>query len=156
MWCVTYMHFLNKMQWCWFFLAPLLWATSSSPSFFSFNIGFYTLAPINYNTFCPKTYVIRAYSIINIYAIKDGFIDISVTSGLCHSTMPHNITSGLCHSTMPHNITSGLCHSLGLGSVITTYVTKESYVINHYAMKAYVIKESYFINHYVVKAYVTH
>jgi uncharacterized membrane protein (DUF485 family) len=37
---------------------------------------------------------------------------------------------------MPQNITSGLCHSLGLGFVITTYVTKESYVINHCAMKA--------------------
>jgi hypothetical protein len=42
-----------------------------------------------------------------IYTIKDGFIDIYVNGGLCHS--------------------------LGLGSVITTYVT------NHYAMKAYVI-----------------
>jgi hypothetical protein len=27
---------------------------------------------------------------------------------------------------------------LQLGFVITTYVTKESYVTNHYAMKAYV------------------
>jgi hypothetical protein len=40
---------------------------------------------------------------------------------------------------MPHDITnSGLCHSLGLGFITTTYVIKESYVINHYAMKAYV------------------
>jgi uncharacterized membrane protein (DUF485 family) len=39
---------------------------------------------------------------------------------------------------MPHNITSGLCHSLGLGSITMTYVIKESYVTNHYAMKAYV------------------
>jgi hypothetical protein len=39
---------------------------------------------------------------------------------------------------MPHNITSGLYHSLGLGFLITTYVTNESYVTNHYAMKAYV------------------
>jgi len=29
--------------------------------------------------------------------------------------------------------------SLGLGFVTITYVTKESYVINHYVMKAYVI-----------------
>jgi hypothetical protein len=40
---------------------------------------------------------------------------------------------------MSHNIINGLCHSLGLGSITTTYVTKESYVINLYAMKAYVI-----------------
>jgi hypothetical protein len=39
---------------------------------------------------------------------------------------------------MSHNIINGQCHSLWLGSVIMTYVTKESYVINHYAMKAYV------------------
>jgi hypothetical protein len=32
-----------------------------------------------------------------------------------------------------------LCHSLKFGFVTTTYVTKESYVINQYAMKAYVI-----------------
>jgi len=35
-------------------------------------------------------------------------------------------------------IIGGLCHSLELGSITMTYVTKESYVINHYAMKAYV------------------
>jgi hypothetical protein len=39
---------------------------------------------------------------------------------------------------MPHNITNGLCHSLGLGSVTMTFLTKESYVTNHYAMKAYI------------------
>jgi hypothetical protein len=38
----------------------------------------------------------------------------------------------------PHNIISGLCHSIGLRFITTTYVTKESYVTNHYAMKAYV------------------
>jgi hypothetical protein len=41
---------------------------------------------------------------------------------------------------MSHNIINGLCHSLRLGFVNTTYVTKESYVINHYAMKAYVTR----------------
>jgi uncharacterized membrane protein (DUF485 family) len=41
---------------------------------------------------------------------------------------------------MSLNIISGLCRSLGLGYVIITYVIKESYVINHYAMKAYVIE----------------
>jgi hypothetical protein len=53
-------------------------------------------------------------SITKIYAIKDGFIDVYVIGGLCHS--------------------------LRLGSIITTYFTKESYVINHFAMKAYVTK----------------
>jgi hypothetical protein len=41
---------------------------------------------------------------------------------------------------MSHNIINGLCHSLGLGSVTTTYVTNESYVMNHYAVKAYATK----------------
>jgi hypothetical protein len=45
------------------------------PPFSSFNHGLYTLAPIKYNT---KTYVITANSIIKIYAIKDGSIDIYV------------------------------------------------------------------------------
>jgi uncharacterized membrane protein (DUF485 family) len=39
---------------------------------------------------------------------------------------------------MSHNIISGLRHLLGLGFITTTYVTKESYVINHYTMKVYV------------------
>jgi hypothetical protein len=39
---------------------------------------------------------------------------------------------------MSHNFINGICHSPGLGSVTMTYVTKDSYVINHYAMKAYV------------------
>jgi hypothetical protein len=56
------------------------------PSFSSFNHGLYTLAPIKYNTICPNTYVIKAYSITKIYAIKDGFIDIYVIGGLCHWT----------------------------------------------------------------------
>jgi hypothetical protein len=41
---------------------------------------------------------------------------------------------------MSHNIINGLCNSLRLGSITTAYVTKESYVINHYAMNAYVIE----------------
>ncbi len=86
MWCVTYMHFWNKVQWCWFFLAPLFWVASSSPSLFSFNHGLYTLTPIKYNTIFPNTYVIKVYSSIKIYAIKDGFIDIYAIGGLCHST----------------------------------------------------------------------
>jgi hypothetical protein len=86
MWCVAYMHFLNKVQWFWFFLAPLLWVASSYPSFSWFNHGLYTLTPIIYNTFCPKTYVIKAYLTTKSYAIKDGSIDIYVTCGLCHST----------------------------------------------------------------------
>jgi hypothetical protein len=54
-----------------------------------------------------------------------------------------------------HNIINGLCHSLGLGFVTTTYVTKESYVINHYAMKAYVIKVCFNSNlvYYVTRTY---
>jgi hypothetical protein len=58
---------------------------------------------------------------------------------------------------MSHNIISGLCHSLGLGFVTTTYVTKESYVINHYAMKAYVIKVCFNLNlvYYVTMTYAT-
>ncbi len=39
---------------------------------------------------------------------------------------------------VPHNTNNGMCHSLELGSITVTYVTKESYVINHYVMKAYV------------------
>jgi hypothetical protein len=46
----------------------------------------YTIAPVKYNAICPNTYVIKAYSIIKIYAIKDGFINTYVTGGLCHST----------------------------------------------------------------------
>jgi hypothetical protein len=67
---------------------------------------------------------------------------------------------------MPHNITSGLCHSLELGSNTMTYVTKESYVINHYPTKAYATKVCfnsklvYYVNRTYatktrVKAYVT-
>jgi hypothetical protein len=67
------------------FLGPFALVASSSPFFSSFNHGLYTLAPAKYNTICPNTYVIRAYSIIQIYAIKDGFIDIYVIGGLCHS-----------------------------------------------------------------------
>jgi hypothetical protein len=37
------------------------------------------------------------------------------------------------------SLINGLCHSLGLGFVTMAYVTKESYVANHYAMKVYVI-----------------
>ncbi len=44
------------------------------------------LAPIKYNTFFLKTYAMKAYSIIKIYAIKNGFIDIYVIGGLFHST----------------------------------------------------------------------
>jgi hypothetical protein len=44
------------------------------------------LTLVKQNTFCPKTYVIKAYSITKIYAIKDGFIDIYVIGSLCHST----------------------------------------------------------------------
>jgi hypothetical protein len=72
------------------------------------------LALITYNTFSPKNYVIATNSIINIYAIKVGFINIHVIGGLCHS--------------------------LGFGSITMTYVIKESYVINHYSMKAYATK----------------
>jgi hypothetical protein len=56
---------------------------------------------------------------------------------------------------MPHNITNDLCHSLGLGSVTITCVTMESYVINHYAMKAYVTKVCFKLNlvYYVIKTY---
>jgi hypothetical protein len=50
---------------------------------------------------------------------------------------------------MSHNIINALCHSLKLGFVTMTYVTKESYVINHYAMKAYVTRT------YANKAHVT-
>jgi hypothetical protein len=58
---------------------------------------------------------------------------------------------------MSLNIISGLCHSLGLRSITMTYITKESYVINHYAMKAYVIKVCFNSNlvYYVTKAYAT-
>jgi len=58
---------------------------------------------------------------------------------------------------MPHNIISGLYHSLGLGFITMTYVTKESYVISHYAMKAYVIKVCFNLNvvYYVTKTYAT-
>jgi hypothetical protein len=41
---------------------------------------------------------------------------------------------------MSHNFINGICHSLGLGFVTMIYITKDSYVINHYAMKAYVTK----------------
>jgi hypothetical protein len=47
---------------------------------------FIYITPVKYNTICPNTYVISAYSIIKIYAIKDGFINTYITSGLCHST----------------------------------------------------------------------
>jgi hypothetical protein len=47
---------------------------------------------------------------------------------------------------MSHNIISGLYHSLGLGSITMAYVIKESYVINHYAMKAYVTKVCFNLN----------
>jgi hypothetical protein len=58
---------------------------------------------------------------------------------------------------MSLNIINGLCHSLGLGFVTTTYVTKESYVINHYAMKPYVTKVCFNSNlvYYATKAHVT-
>jgi hypothetical protein len=58
---------------------------------------------------------------------------------------------------MSLNIINGLCHSLGLGSVTMTYVSKESYVTNHYAMKAYVTKVCFNSNlvYYATKAHVT-
>jgi hypothetical protein len=82
MWCVAYMFFWNKVQRCWLFLAPLLWAASSSPSLSSFNQGLYTLALVKYKIVCPNTYV-----------IKDGFINIYVTSGHVIQHIPHNITN---------------------------------------------------------------
>jgi hypothetical protein len=69
-----------------FFLGPFALSHLLLPLLSSFNHGLYTLAPIKYNTICPNTYVIRAYSIIKIYAIHDGFIDIYVIGGLCQST----------------------------------------------------------------------
>ncbi len=48
-----------------------------------------------------------------------------------------------------HVLPKNLCHLLGLGFVTTTYVIKESYAINHYAMKAYVTRT------YATKAHVT-
>jgi len=44
------------------------------------------LAPIKYNTFCPKNYVIMANSITKMYAIKVSLINVYVIGGLCHST----------------------------------------------------------------------
>ncbi len=68
------------------FLGPFALAASSSPSLSSFNHGLYTLALVKYNTIFPSTYVIKAYSITKIYAIKDGFTNIYVIGGLYHST----------------------------------------------------------------------
>jgi len=58
---------------------------------------------------------------------------------------------------MAHNITSDLCHSPGLGSVTTTCIIMESYVINHYAMKAYITKVRFKWNlvYCVIKTYAT-
>jgi len=89
------------------------------------------ISPCNNNTFCLKTYVITSNSITKIYAIRVGFINIYVIGGLCHS--------------------------LGLGSITTTYVTKELYVINHYAMKVYVTKvcfNSNLVGH-IIRTYAT-
>jgi hypothetical protein len=79
---------------------------------------------------------ITSNTVTKIYAFKVGFINIYVIGDLYHS--------------------------LGLGSVTTTYVTKESYVINHYAMKAYVTKVCfnwnlvcYVIRTYAIKVRVT-
>jgi hypothetical protein len=92
MWCVAYMHFWNKVIWGWFFLAHLFWTASSSPSFFSFNHGLYTLTPVKYNTIYPNTYVIRAYSITKIYNI---YVSSTFMSMVVYVTqhMPHNITN---------------------------------------------------------------
>jgi len=68
------------------FLGPFTLSHLLLPLLFSFNHGLYTLALIKYNTICPNTYVIKAYSINKIYAIKHGFTDIYVIGGLCHST----------------------------------------------------------------------
>jgi hypothetical protein len=47
----------------------------------------YIVAPIKYNTFSPKTYVlIGAYAIIKIYAIRVSVIKVYTTTSLCHST----------------------------------------------------------------------
>jgi hypothetical protein len=58
---------------------------------------------------------------------------------------------------MAHNIINGLCHTLGLGFVTMIYATKESYVINHYAVKAYVIKVCFNSNlvYYATRTYAT-
>ncbi len=79
---------------------------------------------------------ITSNSVTKIYAIRIGFINIYVIGGLYHL--------------------------LRFGSVTTTYVTNESYVINHYAMKAYVIKVCftwnlvcYVTRTYAIKVFVT-
>jgi hypothetical protein len=67
------------------FLGPFALSQLLLPLLSSFNHGLYTLAPVKYKTICPNIYVIKAYSITKIYALKDGFFDIYVIGGLCHS-----------------------------------------------------------------------
>jgi hypothetical protein len=68
------------------FFGPFALSHMSLPLPLFIQSWFVYIALVKYNKICPNTYVIRAYSITKIYAIKDGFINTYVTGGLCHST----------------------------------------------------------------------
>jgi hypothetical protein len=79
-------------------LGPFAILPFHTPPPFPHDHDLHMLAPIKYNTFSPKTYVlIRAYAIIKIYVIIVNVIKVYTTTSLCFQLMPLNITHDLCH-----------------------------------------------------------
>ncbi len=73
--------------------------------------GLYTLAPIKYSTFCPKTYVIKVYSITKIYVIRASVI----LSNLLRQNSPSSLS--ILAFTLYH-----VAHSFVLSIILFHYV----------------------------------
>jgi len=72
-------------------LGPFTLSQLLLPLLFSFNHGLYTLAPVKYNTICPNTYVIKAYSINKMPLSMVSLTFMSLVAYVIRH-MPHNIT----------------------------------------------------------------